>query len=175
MNNEKISGRKIGSIVIDIITIGLLFASFGMVFYSCFISEQQELKLSWMAIITAVGLSLLFGIGTCSCMVSKVKSSSLTAGFLAFSAVQLYALLSNFVVLAVLLLGIGSVEGMYMRAAYIITAAIVLIGYVVDVFSFSGNDDIFEYEDDDDEYDDDDYEPAEDEEVEEDDSEYEED
>ncbi len=152
MNNEKISSkRKIGSVILDIITIGLLFAAFGMVFYSGFITKEDDLELKFMAIVTAIGLVLLYAIGTCSCLVTKVKTNSLTAGFLAFAAVQLYALLSNFAVLGCLLIGLYTIDDIFMQVSYVVTTAIVLIGYVVNVVSFSDNNVVAEETDDDEE------------------------
>lgn len=140
MNNEKNSGkRKVGSILLDIITIGLLFAAFGMVFYAGFITEEEDLTLNMMSIVTAAGLVLLYAIGTCSCIITKVKNNCLTAGFLAFSAVQLYAVLSNLVVLGCLLIKLYTIEDIFMQVSYVVTTAIVLIGYVVNIVAFSDN------------------------------------
>lgn len=140
MNNEKTDAkRKVGAIVLDIITIGLLFAAFGMVFYAGFITEEEDLTLNVMSAVTAAGLILLYIIGTCSCLVTRVKQKALTAGFLAFSAVQLYALLSNLVVLGCLLIGLFTVNDVFMQAAYVVTTGIVLLGYVVNVIAFSDN------------------------------------
>lgn len=138
MKNEKTSNKKkIGGIIVDIITIGMLFAAFGMVFYAGFITPKEELPLNMMAIVTAAGLILLYLIGTCSCLVTKVKNNCLTAGFLAFSAVQLYAVLSNLVVLGCLLIKLYTVEDLFMQVSYVVTTAIVLIGYVVNIVAFS--------------------------------------
>lgn len=155
MKNEKISNKKkIGGMLVDILTIGMLFAAFGMVFYAGFITDKEELSLNMMALVTAVGLVLLYIIGTCSCLVTKVKNNCLTAGFLTFSAVQLYAVLSNLVVLGCLLIGLYTVQDIFMQISYIVTTAIVLIGYVVNIVAFSGNEtaaaiDDADYEDDD--------------------------
>lgn len=140
MNNENVNTKKkIGGIVLDIITIGLLFAAFGMVFYAGFITEEEDLTLNIMSAVTAVGLILLFLIGTFSCLITKVKTKSLTAGFLALAALQLYALLSNLVVLGCLLINLYTVEDMFMRVSYLVTTAIILIGYVINIISFSDN------------------------------------
>lgn len=153
MNNEKTEvKRKVGAIVLDIITIGLLFAAFGMVFYAGFITEEEDLNLNVMSAVTAAGLVLLYIIGTCSCLVTKAKLKSLTAGFLAFSAVQLYALMSNLVVLGCLLIGLFTINDIFMQVSYVATTAIVLIGYVVNVIAFSDKnavtfDDSYEDED----------------------------
>lgn len=140
MNNENVSTKKkIGGILLDIITIGLLFAAFGMVFYAGFITEEEDLTLDIMAAVTAVGLILLFIIGTFSCLITKVKSKSLTAGFLTFAAVQFYALLSNLVILGCLLVNLYTVNDISMQVSYVATTAIILVGYVVNIISFSDN------------------------------------
>lgn len=170
MKNEKTSNKKkIGGILVDVLTIGMLFAAFGMVFYAGFITEKEELSLNMMALVTAVGLVLLYIIGTCSCLVTKVKNNCLTAGFLTFSAVQLYAVLSNLVVLGCLIIGLYTVQDIFMQVSYVVTTAIVLIGYVVNIISFSGNEtavaiDDADYEDDDESDEDDDDEDEESEE-----------
>ncbi len=152
MKNEKTSNKKkVGGMIVDIITIGMLFAAFGMVFYAGFITEKEELSLNMMSIVTAVGLILLYLIGTCSCLVTKVKTKSLTAGFLAFSAVQLYAVLSNLVVLGCLLIGLYTIQDVFMQVSYVVTTAIVLIGYVVNIIAFSDNNTAAEIDDADDE------------------------
>ncbi|MDD6395874.1 MAG: hypothetical protein PUB37_06795 [Firmicutes bacterium] len=148
MKNEKTGNKKkIGGIIVDIITIGMLFAAFGMVFYAGFITPKDELPLNMMALVTAAGLVLLYLIGTCSCLVTKVKNNSLTAGFLAFAAVQLYAVLSNLVVLGCLLIKLYTVEDLFMQVSYVVTTAIVLIGYVVNIIAFSDNAAVSELED----------------------------
>lgn len=154
MNNEKTdTKRKVEAIMLDILTIGLLFAAFGMVFYAGFITEEEDLTLNVMSAVTAVGLVLLYIIGTCSCLVTKAKKNTLTAGFLAFSAVQLYALLSNLVVLGCLLIGLFTVNDVFMQAAYVATTFIVLLGYVVNVIAFSDNNVVTEDADDEDDED----------------------
>ena len=142
MKKEKNKSKsKYGGVILDIITIALLFAAFGMVFYAGFITEEEDLTLNVMSAVTAVGLILLFVIGTFSCLVNKVRSKSLTAGFLAFSAIQFYALLSNLAVLGCLLIGLYKVEYSNMRYAYLTTTGIVLIGYVVNIVAASDNSD----------------------------------
>ena len=90
MSNETVSTRKkIGGIVVDVVTVLMLFTAFGAIFYSGFLTENGNMPLWMIAAVTALGLLLLFCIGTVSCMVTKVRQRSLTALFLAFSALQL--------------------------------------------------------------------------------------
>lgn len=138
MENQNISGKKkAGGIILDILTIGLLFASFAALFYSGFIIQSDSFPLGALCAITAVGLLLLFLIGAVSCLSSKVKNDSLTAGFLAFSAVQLVALIVNLALLLGIMVKLFSVSGLPARITYIVTTAIVLIGYVASIFYFS--------------------------------------
>ena len=141
MSKETVStsftGKKVGGIILDIITVIMLFAAFGAIFYSGFLTENSSMPLWMIASVTVLGLLLLFCIGTVSCMVTKVKQHSLTAGFLAFCALQLCALLVNDAVLVCLLIKLFDVQHPLMRYAYVITAAIVLIGYVASIAAYS--------------------------------------
>ncbi len=145
MNNstssEKNVTKKVFSVMLDIITIALLFAAFIMVFYTGFITEEEnDMPLNVMSAVTAIGLILLFVIGTGSCLVTKAKKNCVTAGFLAFSAVQLYALLSNFVVLFCLVIGLFTTEDVFMQVSYLATTLIILIGYVANIIAFANDD-----------------------------------
>lgn len=140
MDNNHVSAKKsVGGLVLDILTIGMLFASFAALFYSGFVLQSTTFPLGAMCAITAVGLLLLFFIGTVSCLSSKAKKNSLTAGFLAFSAIQLVALIVNFALLLGLMVKLFSVETMASRLTYVITVSLVLIGYVASISYFSGS------------------------------------
>ena len=129
--------KKVGGVILDIITIIMLFAAFGAIFYTGFLTENSSMPLWMIAVVTVLGLLLLFCIGTVSCMVTKVKQRSLTAGFLAFSALQLCALIVNYAVLTCLMIQLFTVQNPVMRYAYVITTAIVLIGYVASIAAYS--------------------------------------
>lgn len=129
--------KKIGGAIVDIITVIMLFGAFGAIFYSGFLTDSGSMPLWLIAVVTVFGLLLLFCIGTVSCMVTKVKQRSLTAGFLAFSALQLCALIVNDAVLGCLMIQLFTVENPIMRYAYVITAAIVLVGYVASIAAYS--------------------------------------
>ncbi len=131
------TGKKVGGIVLDVITVIMLFAAFGAIFYSGFMTESNTMPLWMIALVTALGLLLLFCIGTVSCMVTMVKQNSLTAGFLAFCSLQLGALIVNDTVLVCLLIQLFDVQNPVMRYAYVISAAIVLIGYVASIAAYS--------------------------------------
>lgn len=138
MNNEQISTKKkIGGVVLDIITIGMLFAAFGAIFYSGFILQSESFPLSWICAITAVGLLLLFFIGTVSCMATKVKNNALTVDYLVFSAVQVCALIVNLALLLTLMTKIFTVDMFAVRMTYAVTTVLVLVGYVASVMAYS--------------------------------------
>ena len=136
-NTKQLSKKKVGGAVLDILTIGMLFASFAALFYSGFILQSASFPLGAMCAITAVGLLLLFFIGDITCLVSKSRSRTLTVGFLAFSAVQLVALIVNLALLLGLMCRLFSVNDMSARFTYVLTAAIVLVGYVASISYFS--------------------------------------
>lgn len=138
MNSEKSTKSMVGEVLLDIITMGLLLAAFGTMFYNGFIIQSEGFTVGIMAAITFVGLIILFSIGTLSCLVTKVKKDSLTVGFLAFSAIQLFALVCNWSVLACLLINVFTVENRFMRIAYIVTTALLIVGYIVSILSYSG-------------------------------------
>ena len=98
-NKNGRSKKNVGGVLLDILTIGMLFASLAALFYSGFILQTDTFPIGALCAITAVGLLLLFFIGDVSCLASKVKNHSLTAGFLAFSALQLIALIVNLALL----------------------------------------------------------------------------
>ena len=138
MDNNKVSSKKnVGGVVLDILTIGMLFASFAALFYSGFIIQSDSFPLGAMCIITVVGLLLLFFIGSVSCLSSKVKNQSLTLGFLVFSAVQVVALVVNFALLLGLMIKLFNVETLSVRLTYVLTVSLVLIGYVASISYFS--------------------------------------
>ena len=129
--------KNIGGIILDIFTIGMLFASFAALFYSGFILKTETFPLVALCAITAVGLLLLFFIGAVSCLSSKAKNNSLTRGFLFFSALQLVALIINLALLIGILIKLFSVDDLFARLTYVISVSIVLIGYVVSISYFS--------------------------------------
>ena len=76
MENQNVSAKKkVGGVILDILTVGLLFASFAALFYSGFIIQSSTFPLGALCAITAVGLLLLFLIGAVSCLSSKVKNN----------------------------------------------------------------------------------------------------
>lgn len=138
MESKNVSEKKsIGGIVLDIITIGLLFASFAALFYSGFILQVETFPLGALCAITAVGLLLLFFIGDVSCLSSKVKNHSLSVGFLVFSAIQTVALIVNLALLLAIMVKLFTVDSLAARLTYVITTVIVLLGYVASVCYFS--------------------------------------
>lgn len=136
-NKNGRSKKNVGGVLLDILTIGMLFASFAALFYSGFILQTDTFPIGALCAITAVGLLLLFFIGDVSSLASKVKNHSLTAGFLAFSAVQLIALIVNLALLLAIMVKLFRVEDFSARLTYIITTAVVLIGYVASISYFS--------------------------------------
>ena len=84
-------------------------------------------------------LLLLFFIGAVSCLSSKVKNKCLTVGFLVFSAVQLVALIANLALLLGIMTKLFSVDDLPVRLTYILTTAVVLVGYVASISYFSDN------------------------------------
>ena len=138
MENKKVLSKKnIGGILLDIFTIAMLFASFAALYYSGFVLKIETFPLIALCAITAVGLLLLFVIGAVSCLSSKSKNKTLTPGFLVFSAVQLVALIVNLALLCSILIKLFSVDDLFARLTYVISVAIVLIGYVVSISYFS--------------------------------------
>lgn len=138
MNSEKSTKSMVGEILLDIITMGLLLAAFGTMFYNGFILQSEGFTIHIMAAITFIGLIILFCIGTLSCMVTKVKKHSLTVGFLTFSAIQLFALVCNWAVLLSLLVKLFTVESNFTRIVYAGTTALLIIGYIASILSYSG-------------------------------------
>jgi len=137
MENNNSSPKKIGGIVLDVLTIGMLFAAFAALFYSAFILQTKTFPIGAMCAITAVGLLLLFFIGDVSCLSSKSKNGTLSVGFLVFSSVQLVALILNLALLLGLMIKLFDVNQMVTRLAYVISVSIVLFGYVASVSYFS--------------------------------------
>ncbi len=138
MDNNHLSKKKnVGGIVLDILTIGMLFASFTALFYSGFILKAASFPLGALCAITAAGMLLLFFIGNISCLSSKTKNDSLSVGFLVFSAVQLVALIVNLALLLGLMIKLFSVDDLASRLTYVITVSLVLIGYVASISYFS--------------------------------------
>ena len=142
MNNENVSTspvkKIVGEVVLDVFTMGLLLAAFGTMFYNGFIAQSQGFTVGIMSVITVIGLMILFFIGTISCMITKVKKNSLTVGFLVFAAIQTAALVCNWAVLCCLLFKLFTVDSPTMRYTYLATTALIIVGYIVSIFSYSG-------------------------------------
>lgn len=153
MNSQKSTKSVVGEIFLDIITMGLLLAAFGTMFYNGFVVQSEGFTIGIMAGITFIGLIILFCIGTLSCLVTKAKKRTLTVGFLTFSAIQLFALVCNWAVLAALLFKLFTVEESSMRISYAVTTAVLIIGYIVSILSYSGG--IVSEDDEDEEFDED--------------------
>ena len=138
MENTNVSStKKFGGVVLDILTVGMLFASFAALFYSGFFVKSNGFPLGAMCAVTAVGLILLFFIGIISCVASKARNRSLTLGFLVFSAIQTVALIVNLALLLGLMVKLFSVDDFGPRITYVVTASLVLIGYVASISYFS--------------------------------------
>lgn len=141
MNSETSNGtvkKMVGEVLLDVVTMGLLVAAFGTMFYNGFIVPSERFTVGIMSAITIVGLLILFFIGTVSCMSTKVRKNALTAGFLTLAAFQVVALVGNATVLLCLLCKIFTVEDRAMRIGYLATVAVMIVGYVISIFSYSG-------------------------------------
>ncbi len=141
MSNENVSAspvkKIVGEVVLDVFTMGLLLAAFGTMFYNGFIVQSRGFTVGILSAISVVGLLILFFIGTISCMMTKVQKHTLTLGFLIFAAVQMAALVCNWAVLACLLFKLFTVTSPTMRYAYLVTTTIMIVGYIVSIFSYS--------------------------------------
>ena len=141
MSNGNVSDspvkKIVGEVVLDVFTMGLLLAAFGTMFYNGFIVQSRGFTVGILSAITVAGLLILFFIGTISCMTTKVRKNTLTLGFLVFAAVQMAALICNWAVLACLLFKLFTVTDLIMRYTYLITTTIMIVGYIVSIFSYS--------------------------------------
>ena len=136
-NGANSTPKKVGGVLLDVLTIGMLFAAFAALFYSSFVLQSKTFPIGAMCAITAVGLLLLFFIGDVSCLSAKSKNNTLSVGFLSFSAFQLVALICNLALLLGLMIKLFNVEQLGTRLAYVITVSVILIGYVASVSYFS--------------------------------------
>ena len=119
---------------VDIITVLLLTASFGMAFYTGFIGKtaggDNMLATNLFALMSMLGAAILFAIGTFSTVIVRSRMNLLTRKALIFAIVQFVSVVGICVIMSMLWMGMFKLENQTLRLLYLLFVAILLIGYV---------------------------------------------
>ena len=126
--------------LVDILTVLLLAAAFGMAFYTGFIGRKDNgmprLATNLFAIISIVGTVILLLVGMVSALIARAKNNLVTNSFLAFAVVQSAAVVAIILCMAFVWSGVFALENKTIWAVYIISVLIIIAGYV-DAITFS--------------------------------------
>lgn len=126
--------------LVDILTVLLLIAAFGMAFYTGFIGKNDNgapmLATNLFAIISIAGTIILLLVGMISALIARAKNNLVTNSFLAFAVVQSAAVIAIILSMAFVWNGVFALDNKTIWAVYIISVLVVIIGYV-DAITFS--------------------------------------
>lgn len=124
----------------DTLTVLLLAAAFGMAYYTGFVGElangKPMLGTDVFAIISMLGMLVLFIIGPVSALVSRAKNNLITTGFIVFFCAQVLALVALCTAMIMLWTNMFNTDSSGIRAIYIICTVIGIAGFV-DALLFS--------------------------------------
>ena len=119
---------------IDVITVLLLTASFGMAFYTGFVgktaSGDNMLATNLFALMSMLGAAVLFAIGTFSTVIGRSRMGLLTRRALVFAIIQFISVVGICVIMSMLWMGMFKLDNQTIRLLYLLFVAILLIGYV---------------------------------------------
>lgn len=120
--------------LIDVVTVILLAVAFILLYHTGFVATtatgEQVLATNTMALISILGMGVLFGMGGVATAVDRIKRGTVTKSFLALFIVQVFSFIGMITIMAFLLLQMFTVESTVIRALYIIFSMTGVIGYV---------------------------------------------
>lgn len=120
--------------IVDAVTVVLLAAAFILAYHTGFVAVttagEPVLATSTLALISVLGVGVLFGVGGASTAYDRMKRGMVTKSFLALVIVQIAAVVGMAAIMIFLLTDMFTVENTVLRALYIVFAMICVIGYV---------------------------------------------
>jgi len=120
--------------IVDIATVILLAAAFILAFYTGFVSKtatgEPVLATKTLAIISVLGVGVLFGVGGASTAYDRIKRGMVTRSFLIFFIVQMLAVVGMAAIMFFVATEMYTVDNRVIRMFYMIFAMINVIGYV---------------------------------------------
>lgn len=120
--------------LIDVVTVILLAVAFILLYHTGFVATtatgEQVLATNTMALISIIGMGVLFGMGGVATAVDRIKRGTVTKSFLVLFIVQIFSFIGMIAIMAFLLLQMFTVESTVLRALYIIFSMTGVIGYV---------------------------------------------
>ena len=120
--------------LVDVITVLLLIAAFGMAYYTGFVGENaaggKMLSKGLLAAISMGGSAILFAVGSFNTMLTRWKRDMLTVGSVIFAIVQFACVVGICVIMSMLCFDMFKLDNGVLRALYLIFTAIVIVGYI---------------------------------------------
>ena len=131
--------------LVDIVTVVLLACAFGLAYYTGLVGKNETggmmLKTNTFALISIVGSLVLMFVGGVSELIARVKNNAVTWSFTVLMSVQVFAFFGMCAISVALLTGAFSHDSGWIRALFIVFAAIELLGYVQAVLYTGGVED----------------------------------
>ncbi len=121
--------------IVDILTVLMLAAAFIVAYYTGFVSTNSldggpVLATSSLAIISILGIIVLFVVGTASSAVVRAKKNAFTKSFTGLFIAQAVGVIGMITLLLFVLLGMFPVTNTVVRMLYIVFAMTGVVGYV---------------------------------------------
>lgn len=128
--------------IVDIVTIALLAAAFGLAYYTGLVGSDANggpmLAANTFAIIIVCSSLVLMLVGGISELTTRVKNNAVTVSFTAFMAVQAVSLVGMCAIAVALVSGAFTADNSWIRALFIMCAAVQLLGYTQAVIYTGG-------------------------------------
>lgn len=128
--------------IIDIATIVLLIAAFGLAYYTGLVGRKADgqpmLELKTFALIAICGTLVLMFVGGVSELLARVKNNAVTVSFTAFMALQVVSFIGMCAISIALLSGAFETTSGWIRGLFVFFAAVQLLGYVQAVIYTGG-------------------------------------
>lgn len=120
--------------LVDVITVLLLIAAFGMAYYTGFVGENaagdKMLSKGLLAVISMAGSAILFAVGSFNTLLTRWKRDMLTVGSVIFGIIQFACVVGICVIMSMICFDMFKLDNGVLRALYLIFTAVVIIGYI---------------------------------------------
>ncbi len=119
---------------VDILTVLLLMAAFGMAFYTGFIGQDGHgkpmLATNLFCIISMAGVVMLYVVGALSSLIARGKRDLITKTSLVFAVLQFFSVVGICVIMTLLWTGMFGLDNTIIRVLYIVFILICIVCYV---------------------------------------------
>lgn len=120
--------------LVDVITVLLLIAAFGMAYYTGFVGENaagdKMLSKSLLAVISMAGSAILFAVGSFNTMLTRWKRDMLTVGSVVFAIFQFACVVGICVIMSMICFDMFKLDNGVLRFLYLVFTAVIIIGYI---------------------------------------------